>query len=213
MSWSPPLPNLILPLDWMGLLQDLPDRYGDPILVTLNPPFEPKPDLTYGRFKYEHPILSEEVKKYYFLSPSGSSHRSRYSCTHSPNITPFTQAIRAQSLLPTIQNTRGISFAGAWTKYGFHEDGFTSGLRAAAALAGPSAKLPFEIVSVDRPPDAAAVRLARWFDLFERWGAAWILGRVFVSILAVLRLLLRVDLKYTSPGHRHATLAKKVKEE
>ena len=45
----------------MGLLQDLPDRYGDPILVTLNPPFEPNPDLTYGRYEYDHPILSEEV--------------------------------------------------------------------------------------------------------------------------------------------------------
>nr|VWP01065.1 Multicopper oxidase GIP1 (EC (Aurofusarin biosynthesis cluster protein GIP1) (Gibberella pigment protein 1) (Laccase-1) [Ganoderma boninense] len=168
--------------DWMGLLQDLPDKYGDPILVTLNPPLEPKPELTYGRYKYDHPILSEE-------------------------------AIRAQAFLPSIQNTRGISFAGAWTKYGFHEDGFTSGLRAAAALAGPSANLPFEIASLDRPPDETAVRLAHYFDVFEGWGAAWILGNVFATVLAVLGALLRVDLRYPELGPTRETRAKKAKED
>jgi predicted NAD/FAD-binding protein len=53
-------------------------------------------------------------------------------------------AIRSQVLLPMIQNTRGISYCGAWTKYGFHEDGFSSGLSAAVNHLG--AKLPFEFV-------------------------------------------------------------------
>lgn len=53
-------------------------------------------------------------------------------------------AIRSQKLLPCIQNTRGISYAGAWTKYGFHEDGFSSGLKVAVEHLG--AKLPFEFV-------------------------------------------------------------------
>lgn len=53
-------------------------------------------------------------------------------------------AVRAQGLLPRIQNTRGISYAGAWTKYGFHEDGFSSGLHVATEHLG--AKLPFEVV-------------------------------------------------------------------
>lgn len=44
--------------------------------------------------------------------------------------------------LPEI-NTDKISFIGAWTLYGFHEDGFTSGIRAAERL---GAKIPFEIV-------------------------------------------------------------------
>jgi predicted NAD/FAD-binding protein len=53
-------------------------------------------------------------------------------------------AIRSQSLLPRIQNTRGISYCGAWTKYGFHEDGFSSGLKAAQDHLG--AQLPFKFV-------------------------------------------------------------------
>lgn len=51
-------------------------------------------------------------------------------------------AIQGQKLLPQIQNKRGISYAGAWTKYGFHEDGFSSGLAVAQSHLG--AKLPFE---------------------------------------------------------------------
>ena len=53
-------------------------------------------------------------------------------------------AIRSQILLPRIQNTRGISYAGAWTKYGFHEDGFSSGLKVAVEHLG--AELPFDFV-------------------------------------------------------------------
>lgn len=53
-------------------------------------------------------------------------------------------AVRAQRKLSRIQNTRGISYAGAWTGYGFHEDGFSSGLKVAADHLG--AKLPFEFV-------------------------------------------------------------------
>lgn len=51
-------------------------------------------------------------------------------------------AIRSQTLLPRIQNKRGISYAGAWTKYGFHEDGFSSGLKVAIEHLG--ATIPFE---------------------------------------------------------------------
>lgn len=53
-------------------------------------------------------------------------------------------AIKSQQLLPGIQNTRNISFCGAWTKYGFHEDGFSSGL--SAAINHLDAKLPFDFV-------------------------------------------------------------------
>lgn len=53
-------------------------------------------------------------------------------------------AIRSQKLLPKIQNSRNISFCGAWTKYGFHEDGFSSGL--AVAMNHLGAELPFDFV-------------------------------------------------------------------
>ena len=37
-------------------------------------------------------------------------------------------AVRAQGLLPTLQGRSHVWFCGAWTRYGFHEDGLVSGL-------------------------------------------------------------------------------------
>ncbi|KAM0719686.1 hypothetical protein Q7P37_003817 [Cladosporium fusiforme] len=54
------------------------------------------------------------------------------------------EAVRAQKRLERLQNTRGVSYCGAWTKYGFHEDGFSSGLKVAIDHLG--ATLPFEFV-------------------------------------------------------------------
>ncbi|KAK0706710.1 FAD/NAD(P)-binding domain-containing protein [Lasiosphaeria miniovina] len=71
--------------------------------------------------------------------PDPNTVQGRYSYRH-PLYTPA--AIRAQQRLPDIQNKRGISYAGAWTKYGFHEDGFSSGLHVAQDYLG--SKLPFE---------------------------------------------------------------------
>ncbi|KAI8608311.1 hypothetical protein BC830DRAFT_1155812, partial [Chytriomyces sp. MP71] len=50
--------------------------------------------------------------------------------------------IAAQDSLNMIQNKRLATFAGAWTNYGFHKDGITSGLLSAVSL---GAKCPFEI--------------------------------------------------------------------
>ncbi|KAI9350122.1 hypothetical protein BDR26DRAFT_833258 [Obelidium mucronatum] len=52
------------------------------------------------------------------------------------------ETIAAQDSLNTIQNKNLATFAGAWTNYGFHEDGITSGLLAAVSLGATS---PFEI--------------------------------------------------------------------
>ncbi len=43
-------------------------------------------------------------------------------------------AMAAQRRLPEIQGIEQVWFAGAWTRYGFHEDGLRSGLAVAAAL-------------------------------------------------------------------------------
>jgi predicted NAD/FAD-binding protein len=43
-------------------------------------------------------------------------------------------AIAAQRQLPQIQGQGGVWFAGAWTRYGFHEDGLMSGLAVVQGL-------------------------------------------------------------------------------
>ena len=43
-------------------------------------------------------------------------------------------AIAAQGRLATFQGRQNTWFAGAWTGYGFHEDGLKSGLAAAASI-------------------------------------------------------------------------------
>ncbi|KAI1269478.1 amine oxidase [Xylariaceae sp. FL1019] len=73
--------------------------------------------------------------------PKPGTVQGRYSYSH-PLYTP--EAVRALQRLPSIQNKRGISYAGAWTRYGFHEDGFSSGLHVAMKHLG--ARLPFEFV-------------------------------------------------------------------
>ena len=43
-------------------------------------------------------------------------------------------AIAAQRRVPELQGERHTWFCGAWTRYGFHEDGLISGLAVAAGL-------------------------------------------------------------------------------
>jgi len=64
-------------------------------------------------------------------------------------------AIAAQSRVPMLQGCANTWFCGAWTRYGFHEDGLASGLAVAAGwrerwapdLAGASAKLPTAVAA------------------------------------------------------------------
>lgn len=70
--------------------------------------------------------------------PDASTVQGRFKYRH-PMYTAA--AVRAQNHLSSIQNTRGISYCGAWTKYGFHEDGFSSGLKVAQDHLG--ARIPF----------------------------------------------------------------------
>ncbi|MFM7254292.1 MAG: NAD(P)/FAD-dependent oxidoreductase [Betaproteobacteria bacterium] len=51
------------------------------------------------------------------------------------------QAVGAQRRLHAIQGVDGIWLAGAWTGYGFHEDGLRSGLAVAQAIEGASSSM------------------------------------------------------------------------
>lgn len=93
------------------------------------------------------------------------------------------QAIRAQGAMPDIQNTRGISYAGAWLKYGFHEDGFTSGLKAALSVGG-NISPPFDVREADLEPQPVFV--ATIFDVLEHTGARTLLGSAVGFVLDVL---------------------------
>ncbi len=86
---------------WMNRLQGHDD--SKPLFVSLNPPFEPDPALTFGRYLCDHPQYD-------------------------------VAAFDAQKRVGEIQGHRHTWFCGAWTGYGFHEDGLRSGLAVAEAL-------------------------------------------------------------------------------
>ncbi|KAF9562079.1 FAD/NAD(P)-binding domain-containing protein [Agrocybe pediades] len=130
------------------------------------------------------------------------------------------KAIHAQNEMHKIQNTRSISYAGAYLKYGFHEDGFTSGLLAACSVDGDlrtnlstaesesstsslrnqkrTVRPPFDIRDADhhialrrRGADALSWRIAAWmFCTLEDWGLTSILGAVGAVVLGVVGFFL-----------------------
>ncbi len=102
----------------LNLLQPLP--WKQPVIVSLNPLHEPRPETVQARIHYAHPVFDSA-------------------------------AIAAQGHLAGLQGRSHVWFCGAWTGYGFHEDGLRSGLLAAdhilarhAQLAGLLAQEPAE---------------------------------------------------------------------
>ena len=73
---------------------------------------------------------------------------------HHPMMTA--SSVSSQRLLPEIQNTRGISYVGAWTKYGFHEDGFASAMRLVTAPPF-SVSPPFSLKAAQRAVPTASI--------------------------------------------------------
>lgn len=108
----------------MNALQSIPTADHGSLFVTMNPPFEPDESKVIARHKYDHAVVDVEVCPHSF--PLQGNIR----------LTAENQSVMAQRQMHTIQNKRGISFAGAWLGYTFHEDGFTSGLQAALHVSG-----------------------------------------------------------------------------
>ena len=91
---------------WMNRLQGVSERVN--YFVSLNSHDRVAPGRVLRRMDYEHPLFN-------------------------------LAAIAAQAELPALNRIapeQTIYFAGAWFKYGFHEDGFTSGLECARAMTG-----------------------------------------------------------------------------
>ena len=92
---------------WMNKLQGVSDRQN--YFVTINRPESIAPQHVLRRIHYEHPLFS-------------------------------LGAVRAQAEIPALnQHARGTThtyFAGAWQRYGFHEDGLLSAVRLSEQLLG-----------------------------------------------------------------------------
>jgi hypothetical protein len=99
----------------MNRLQSIDAKHYGEIFVTMNPLFEPKPELVVAEFAYTHPLYTPELIEAQRLLKSVNS--------------------QANGKTNTV-------FCGAWANYGFHEDGLTAGLNA-ALLCG--AQCPFPV--------------------------------------------------------------------
>ena len=99
-------------------LQPLPVR--TPVVVSLNPYVDPRPDCLIAEFEYAHPIFDRA-------------------------------AIDAQQRLPAMQGRHHTWYCGAWSGYGFHEDGLNSAMKVAEAL---GVRAPW------RAPDGATALVA-----------------------------------------------------
>ena len=130
----------------MNILQHIRPQLYGDVLATLNPPTPPKKALTRGVYDFAQPVLHTRA------------------------------AMAAQTRLGEIQGRRELSFVGAWTGWGFHEDGCRSGLRAAERL---GVRLPW------RRGRAAVVGPGRKYGR-PRMDMATALWRIAVWLLSVL---------------------------
>jgi uncharacterized protein len=88
----------------LNRLQPLP--FPSPIMVTMNPVEEPRPDRVLAEFEYHHPVFLES-------------------------------SAEAKRRVTSLQGRARTWFCGAWTRYGFHEDGLLSAVNVARQMGVP----------------------------------------------------------------------------
>jgi len=93
--------NSIAVTYWMNNLQSI-DK-AKPVFVTLNPIKEPRPDLTFDKHVFTHPVFTKE-------------------------------AIAAQGKMQALQGANNSWYCGAYTRYGFHEDGLLSAVNVVKSM-------------------------------------------------------------------------------
>ena len=155
----------------MNDLQSIPSQKHGNLFATLNPLSPPSPACVLGHYTYSHPVLSAD-------------------------------SVRAQSKLALLndqatgtgtrmgpESGRHRVFAGAWTHYGFHEDGFASGLRTAAALPGVAPPFTITYADLERWKPFTTVMPVAWlFDILEvvRSFTALLIGRVLLVVFGAI---------------------------
>jgi uncharacterized protein len=93
--------NSIAVTYWMNNLQSIDNT--KPVFVTLNPIKEPKPELTFDKHSFTHPIFTKA-------------------------------AIEAQEKIGSLQGVNNSWYCGAYTRYGFHEDGLLSAINVVKSM-------------------------------------------------------------------------------
>ncbi|MEC8727965.1 MAG: hypothetical protein VXX58_04230, partial [Pseudomonadota bacterium] len=95
-----------------------------------------KPDnlsVTYWMNRLQN--IRQDVPLFVTLNPIDAIAEDKCHATFSYDHPVFDQkAINAQKDLPSIQGQNGLYFCGAWTGYGFHEDGMASAVKVARAM-------------------------------------------------------------------------------
>jgi predicted NAD/FAD-binding protein len=135
----------------MNSLQSLPSQKHSHLFAMLNPLFSSSPTRTLDHYTYSHPVLSaDSVRAQRLLARLNQ------------------QAVTAATGL---DSDRLRAFVCAWMRYGFHEDGFASGLRAAAVLHGVTQPFPTKGADMEREVPAMALFVCRFCCFARREGS------------------------------------------
>ncbi len=183
---------------WMNLLQSLPEAKHGPVLVTLNPPSSvalggPRPELVIKEQAYEHPIYTPSS-----VRAQNRLERLQMQHGHGPHAASSSIDKDEQGDKADLGVLHGLHFAGAWLKYGFHEDGFSSGMRAAIRL---GAAPPFHPEPAERPVRARDAHLGASAIGALEFARRAVAGATLAPLLYTLLLLVRLAQVLVAVAH------------